>query len=372
MKRIIFILVILITTFSFAQNEKDNIINNTKEYYEKGKIIRIIGESSPLDVETDLEKKLKTIVEIKTGEFKGKKVIIDHPIFKETEYNTYYDEGDNVVIYISNTDGLYQYNIIDQDKRNKLIFLLLLFIAIVLIIGKKSGVKALLALLGTVSLIFYLVFPLLLKGYSPILVAVIFSVLASFLTIFFITGLNIKGKISLLGTSIGVIFAGFLSYIFVNWLGLSGYSSLESLYASNLFEGIAVKELVSAGIIIGSLGAIMDVAISISSSLNEIYQNNPNISKRDLFKSGMNIGRDIIGTMVNTLVLAYLGGSLFTILLFILSKQNFPLIRIFNFEFIATEILKSLAGSIGIVVSVPLTSYFGAMLYPEKSDKDIY
>lgn len=342
------------------------------EFYEKGKIVEILNKIKPTEDETDLKYKLRTIVRIETGSQKGKKVILNHPIFKKEQYSVFYSKGDHVVLYVSKLDKLsrYEYNIIDLDKRGRLILLGLVFFILVFILGRFQGLKATLALVTTVLLIFYGFIPLLTRGYSPIILAVLLSIISSILTVFLITGLREKGKIALIGTSLGVILAGIISLVFVKYLHISGYTSLESIYAAEYFNGINVKQLVSAGIIIGSLGAIMDVAISIASSLEEIYRNNPEISRIKLFSSGMNIGKDIIGTMINTLILAYIGSSLFTVLLFMVQKQNFPMIRILNFEFIATEILRAVAGSMGILIAVPFTSYFGTLLYQKRGNSE--
>jgi len=342
--------------------------SNNDEFYEKGKVLEILNKIKPTEDEIDIKYKLKTIIKIETGLEKGKKIIINHPIFKKEQYSVFYSQGDHVVLYASKINELseYEYNIIDLDKRGRLIFLGITFFILIFILGRFQGLKAILALTTTVFLIFYGFIPLLTKGYSPILLAVILSIISSLLTVFLIAGLKEKGKIALIGTSLGVILAGIISLIFVKCLHITGYTSLESIYSAEYFNGINVKQLVSAGIIIGSLGAIMDVAISIASSLEEIYKSNPEISRIQLFSSGMNIGKDIIGTMINTLILAYIGSSLFTVLLFMLQKQNFPIIRILNFEFIVTEILRAIAGSMGILIAVPFTSYFGALMYQKK------
>lgn len=363
MKKLLIILIsfLVFTTITFSSEN---------EFYEKGKIIKILNKIKPTKDETNIKYKLKTIVLIETGPEKGKKIILNHPIFKEKRYSVFYSQGAQVVLYASKIDksSEYEYNIIDLDKRGTLILLGIIFFVLVFIVGRFQGLKSILALLITVLLIFYGFMPLLIKGYSPILLAVLLSIVSSIVTVSLITGLREKGKIALIGTSLGVILSGMISLIFVKHLHISGFTSLESIYSANYFKGINVKQLVSAGIIIGSLGAIMDVAISIASSLEEIYRNNPEISRIKLFSSGMNIGKDIIGTMVNTLILAYIGSSLFTVLLLMIQKQNFPMIRILNFEFIVTEILRAMAGSIGILIVVPVTSYFGALLYQKRRD----
>jgi uncharacterized membrane protein len=136
-----------------------------------------------------------------------------------------------------------------------------------------------------------------------------------------------------------------------------------------ILGNINLKEIVSAGIIIGALGAVMDIGVSISSALWELKEQNPKITEKELIKSGMNIGKDVIGTMVNTLILAYVGSSIFTILLIVAQNTEFPLIRVLNTEFILIELLRGLAGSIGIVVVVPIATFLSSKIYTRHFSK---
>ena len=148
---------------------------------------------------------------------------------------------------------------------------------------------------------------------------------------------------------------------------LTGYVDVDAINNAQLLQNIDLKQLISAGILLGSLGAVMDVAMSVSSALYELKEHHQELSKYQLFKSGMNIGSDIIGTMVNTLILAYVGSSLFTIMLFMMQREYFPLIRILNYEFIAVEILRSLFGSIRYTCSSTCNLLFCSK-YKNKKD----
>ncbi|BDU50741.1 YibE/F family protein [Haliovirga abyssi] len=347
------------------------IFASSNDKYEKGKITEILRTISANkdEVENGISKKIKVIVEIKTGDYKNKKVLIMHPVFKDKAYNVPIKRNEDVVLDIHNQDGMITYNIIDIDKRGLMISILLIFIFLVIVIGKGKGVKALMGIAISIFFIFYGMLPLILKGYSPLWLGVIFSFLIALFTIYFVAGDSKKGLVAFLGTIGGTIIAGVLSQIYIYAMKLTGYTDLESIYASNLFKNVNVVELISAGIIIGSLGAVMDTAISIASSLNEIREHNNQLTEKQILKSGMKIGKDVIGTMVNTLILAYIGSSMFTILMFMVQKNDYPLIRILNFEFISTEFLRSIAGSIGILIAVPLTAYFGSKIFTKKIKK---
>ena len=147
---------------------------------------------------------------------------------------------------------------------------------------------------------------------------------------------------------------------------LNGFLDSDLLASAYLLKNIKMRELIPAGVIIGSLGAVMDVAVSITSSINELHETDPNMSKKSMFRSAINIGNDIIGTMINTLILAYIASSIFTLLLIYIQANDYPLIRTLNFQDIAVEIMRSICGSIGILVSVPLTAYIGTMIYKKK------
>ena len=180
------------------------------------------------------------------------------------------------------------------------------------------------------------------------------------------TGFNRKGVVAIIGSFGGVIIAGALSYTFVNTMRLTGYVTTETLNYASMLGNIKVKEMISAGVILGSMGAVMDVAMSIASALNELKEKNRDIHRKELFYSGMRIGSDIIGTMINTLILAYIGSSLMTSIFIYMQKDQYPSIRILNFESIVVEILRALCGSIGILIAVPVTAYIAAKIYSKK------
>ena len=195
------------------------------------------------------------------------------------------------------------------------------------------------------------------------------ALFASVITIYSMVGFSRKGVVAILGSIGGVAFAGILSILFSNRMGLIGFADMDSLNFIPLLKGIKIKELISAGVLLGSMGAVMDVAMSIASALHELKEVKPDISPREVFLSGMRIGSDVIGTMVNTLILAYAGSSLFTVMILVIQRAEYPMIRILNFEFMAVEVLRSLCGSLGILLAVPITSYLSAYTHIDKGEK---
>jgi len=335
-----------------------NIFIFAKETYIKGKIISILKEEKLVDDEY-LSSVTDFRVKIMEGKDKGKILTISHPTYREKQYNLTFKPNMDVVIY---EDGGENY-IVERDKRTSLYFLISLFLGLTILIARKQGLKAIISLGITGFLIFKFMIPGIILGFSPIMISIIILSISSVVTIFFMTGFNSKGVIAILGTLGGVIFAGILSIFFSKTMGFTGYTTMESINYASLMKNIDLKELISAGVIIGSAGAVMDVSMSISSALSEIKVHRPNITSLELYGSGMRIGRDIIGTMINTLILAYIGGSLFTIMILTIQQNDFPSIRILNFEFVGVEFLRAFCGSIGILIAVPFTSFLASKIY---------
>nr|WP_304286894.1 YibE/F family protein [Clostridium paraputrificum] len=276
--------------------------------------------------------------------------------------------GQKVVIgYYPNdtkiTMGIYSYN-----RSNFLYILAFIFVISVIIIGGVKGVKSLVALLFTLTCCIFLLIPLMIKGVNPVGASIFIAILSTIVTLLLVSGYNIKTISAIIGTTIGICISGGLTYIFGNLANLSGINISE---AENIFfiaerTGLKMHGILFAGILIASLGAIMDVAMSISSSVNEIHSHNNKLSMNKLFLSGMNIGKDIIGTMTNTLILAFTGGSIGILLL--VFSYYMPYIKLINLDLLGIEILQGLTGSIGIVLSVPATALVSSYLYKKYSN----
>jgi len=329
--------------------------------YEKAVVVEMEAEEVPDDLrDAGFVQRHKVTVKMKTGKYKDELVQTD--IY--SEQNLLFDlnirVGDTVVVaYESSTEDL-QVAIVERDKGKPLLLLTIIFFISVVLLGRFKGIKALFSLIFTLALIFVIMVPLLLKGYSPLISAILVSVLATVVTMLIVAGINYKAYAAMIGTLGGVLIAGVLSVLCAIVMRLSGLVGHESIFLQSISEHINLRGILVCGIIIGALGAVMDVSISISSSITEVKQANPALSLKELYRAGINIGSDIIGTMTNTLILAYSGSSLTMVLLFIAQKSDFPLIRVLNFDFIASEILRALAGSIGMLTAIPITALTAA------------
>ena len=184
------------------------------------------------------------------------------------------------------------------------------------------------------------------------------------MTLLFINGLSKKTLTTILGCIFGVITAGIIFFIMNKILYLTGVCCEDELYLQMLDVNINLKAVIFAAIIISSMGAVMDVSMDISSSLFEIKVHKPDISFKDMLKSGLNIGRDIMGTMSNTLILAFIGKSLSTVLLIMTYSSSLG--EIFNKELIIVNMLEALIGSLSILLTAPITSVICSYIYNKK------
>lgn len=301
-------------------------------------------------------------VEILSGKFQGHVQEVENTFTGNPYRDLEVKEGDQVLLLLELDEGRLQNVHLSGIARDRYIYILLaIFIFSVILIAWGKGVKAIitLALMGFVILRWLL--PLILQGYNPLILTVLFSCLITLVTLLIVSGVNTKTAAAILGTIGGVLVAGLVAWIFGNAARLTGISEeAQMLYFSGLTADIDVRGLLFSGIIIGALGAVMDVAMSIASSIAEVKSANPLLTFKGLFRAGFNVGKDILGTMVNTLVLAYAGSSLPLLLLFMANNLNY--MSIINMDLIATEIVRSLAGSLGLLVAIPLTAFIASFL----------
>ncbi len=261
----------------------------------------------------------------------------------------------------SREDG-YQMSVVNYDFTWLLVVMLALFCAAVIAIGRRKGVLSLLGLAVTLVTIIFVLLPLWLKGFKalPLTLAVCVYVAAVCFTL--LGGVTKKTLSAMAGTVLCVLFAGVFAWVCGKIAGVSGMTMSEAEWlldeAQTMGITLNVRGLFVAGILISSLGAVMDVAMSIASAVTELAEVNPSMTQKQLFKSGMNIGRDMIGTMTNTLILAFVGTSLnLMLIMFAAGMQPYQL---FNNDDTVMEIIRGIAGSMGLVLAVPFTAYIAS------------
>lgn len=316
---------------------------------------------------------VKQIVKIKvlSGKYKGTERYVDNMLTGNPAYDIPLKKGDKVVLHLeANTPEVLSsddvdFFIADLKRDNTLIFIAGAFFILLVLIGGKKGAASLISIAATVALMFFVLMPLILHGFCPIASAVFTAILSSAITIYLVGGFNSKSSAAILGTVLSLIIAAGLSMGVIYYARLTGFAGEENMFLYSAHPNLNFTGILSASMIIAALGALMDTAVSIASTINEIYETDKTLSVKKLFVSGMNVGRDIIGTMSNTLILVYLGSSLSLVLL----SSNIDLQKFFNLNQVATEISSALIGSIAILACVPLTAIIAAFMIKKQKDK---
>ncbi|NLM61311.1 MAG: YibE/F family protein [Clostridiales bacterium] len=275
--------------------------------------------------------------------------------------------GDKVLLILTDLEN-YQWHFMEYVRSDKIMILGASFIMALLIFGRKKGFNTILSLALTCGAIFLVFIPSILSGkniYVWTSLICVYSVLSTYLIV---NGFTKKTTAAIVGCLCGILLTSILTIFMDRVLSLTGVIDEDSVYLTYLptEKPINLRAIIFAGIQIGALGAIMDVAMSISSSLWEVCEESSSPSFRSLFRSGLNIGRDVLGTMANTLILAYIGSSLAVVLL--LSVYSSSVLYLFNREMIVVELLQALVGSFGLLFTMPFTSFVSALLYIGRKD----
>lgn len=300
-------------------------------------------------------------IRLLSGPDKNETITLINSLTGHPYFDVIVKKGDQVVLTVDYSDEIAEYFISDYYRGTSLGLVTLLFILLVVIIGGRQGIKAILSLAGMGLVIITMILPLVLKGYNPILVTVGLSSVLTVLFIVFVTGRSKKTLAAICGTIGGLTAAGILALLVGNTSHLSGLASEEAQMLRSMGFFINYQGLLFSGMIIGTLGAILDVGISIASAMEQIKEADPTTDFKTFFTRGILIGRDLIATMSNTLILAYVGSSLPVLLFFQASDRTWS--EVLNLDLIATEIVRALTGSIGLTLAIPITAFISALLF---------
>ena len=254
-------------------------------------------------------------------------------------------------------------SIYSQDREWVIYAFAAAYLVVLCLVGGKQGIKGALGLVFTFFCILFVYLPLVYRGLSPFWVSVFICVITTLVTMYLIGGPTRKTLVATGGTVAGVVIAGISATIFSMATGITGWnvSDIESLLTLSSTSGVQVGGLLFSGLLISSLGAVMDVAMSIGSAIAEIHAQNPALSRGELFKAGMHVGRDMMGTDSNTLILAFAGGSISMLVLDY--AYSLPYQQIINSNNIGIAIMQGLSGSFGVILSVPATVAIATVLY---------
>ena len=330
--------------------------------FERAKVLEVLEDNTIIDETTENIRRGDMLLrlEMLTGDYRGD--IVETQNYFGTYYNVYVTKGDTVIVRVDSTEDSFRVSIYNHERTNVLIGFVLLFFLSLIIIGGKQGVKAVLGLLFTLACVFFLLIPMVLKGFSPIPTTIVILMITTIVCFYILGGIQAKTVSAALGTVFGVVFAGGLAMIVGNMTNISGFQmeEAENLVMIATGSSLKIKGLFICGILIATLGAVMDIAMSISSAIEELHVNNPLMSVKKLFISGMNIGKDAMGTMSNTLILAFAGSGLNMIIT--IYSYGVPFRQLINTDFVAVELIRGMAGSMGIIATVPAVSIISAWL----------
>lgn len=335
--------------------------------YEVGKVIRVVEDNKTVDEKMDgiWRGSMVLEIEILSGKYKGDTAIVEN--YFSSLYNVRVLEGDKVSIRIDTTgEGEYQVSVYNYYRVPQIIICVVVFAALLVIIGGKKGAKSIAGLAFTIVCILWILLPLSLKGFPPLLVTIVLILICNFFTFYILDGIQMKTTIAAVGSMLGVLSGAIFALLAQMAMSVTTYQmdEAETLLLITSTTDLQVKDLFLCGILISCMGAVMDVSMSICSAIAEIHQVQPSLGTGKLFKSGMNIGRDAMGTMANTLILALAGNSLNMMIMIYSYDVSFQ--QLMNTDFIGIEIIQCIAGSVGIVFTVPLVALLSAAVFGRK------
>ena len=338
--------------------------------YERARIIKVVGEELEED---SLHKGIYTgsqdvVLELLSGADKGE--TYETKNYVSALYNIICKEGTKVIVTFDNRPGTTnKVSVYSYDRENILYFVIAVFFAAMCGVGGKKGVKSVLGLIFTFVSVIFVFVPLIYKGYPPIVAALLIAAVTTFASFSLLNGFTLKTLCAVLGTISGVTIAGVVSSIAGGLAHLTGFNTqeAETLMLVAQDHHMQVRGILFAGILLASLGAIMDIAISIAAAIQELTDANPKLTAKQLFISGLNIGRDMIGTMSNTLILAFAGSSLG--MMIVIYSYNVPFYQLINTDMVGIELIQSMAGSIAVVFTAPIMAILSAWIFTRSASK---
>lgn len=316
----------------------------------RGEVLSVLEQQYRVIPGTDTDTLFQTIsIQVLDGPKEGETITIENE-FLELESGDKFYFNHNVYI-----DGTESYFVTNIDRRDALLFFTLLFVVTIIVFGGWQGLRSLVALGGSFVAIFYVLLPGLVAGYNPLLLSMVVASAVLFAAIFFTHGFNRESAVAYGGTMLAVLITSVLAIVAVLQTSLTGFVSDESVFLNFATDGaLDFTGLLLGAIIIGVLGVLDDIAVTQAAVVTELFQSNKALTPRVVYQKALRVGREHVGALVNTLVLAYVGASLPLLMYFHLSPLNFW--SLINSELFATEIIRAIVGSIGLILTVPIVT----------------
>lgn len=369
-----FLLLVFIGAILFLNwpQEGREVRSARKRTFAVARVTDVLADNGAEDVWTEGRRIGQQTLEITVLSGPEKGAVLETENYMNAYYNIDAKVGTRIIVRLDYDDNgeLYVVSIPNYDRSRVLIGAVIVFALFMVLIGGKKGARALLGLIFTVASLWYLLIPMVLRGVPSIPATIFITTVASAGALLLLTGFSKKTFCALLGCIGGVAAAGIFAGIVTVITPMNGFNMPEAeemvIRASDSY--LEISGLLISSILLSAMGALMDTSMSIVSALQEVYEQTPSISPKQIFRSGMNIGRDAMGTMANTLILAFVGSAFNLLILF--RVYDYPMIQILNSDMIVIEILQGIAGSIGIIMTTPLVSWLCAVIFPAKIYKN--
>ena len=345
-------------------NENETTPDSGRLVYAPAKVTAVLSDNAQEDFENAEGRRVgdqELEIQILSGDHKDEIMTVTN--YMSALFNVDVQQGDRIIVRImTDENGSYYASVFNYDRGIVLGGFLLIFFILLGALGGKKGLGALAGLLLTLGCIWFILIPCLLRGVPAIPVTIAVSAVSAAAGLIFLNGYSKKTFCAVCGCVGGVLVSGIAAAVVGTLSPMNGFNMQEAenliLYGAD--QGLKVSGLLVCGVLISALGAVMDVALGIASSVWEMKEQNPHASVGSLFRSGMQIGKDAMGTMANTLILAFAGSSLNMLIL--VQTYNIPFLQLINTDSIALEVVQSVAGSIGILLTVPLVALISARL----------
>ena len=345
-------------------NENETTPDSGRLVYAPAKVTAVLSDNAQEDFENAEGRRVgdqELEIQILSGDHKDEIMTVTN--YMSALFNVDVQQGDRIIVRImTDENGSYYASVFNYDRGIVLGGFLLIFFILLGALGGKKGLGALAGLLLTLGCIWFILIPCLLRGVPAIPVTIAVSSVSAAAGLIFLNGYSKKTFCAVCGCVGGVLVSGIAAAVVGSLSPMNGFNMQEAenliLYGAD--QGLKVSGLLVCGVLISALGAVMDVALGIASSVWEMKEQNPDASVGSLFRSGMQIGKDAMGTMANTLILAFAGSSLNMLIL--VQTYNIPFLQLINTDSIALEVVQSVAGSIGILLTVPLVAFISARL----------
>ena len=362
-----FLVCIILISSAFALNrpiESETPTSASQVIFDKAKVTAILEDTAVADHDNAEGLRVgsqEVEIQILSGTHKDEIMTLTNNM--SALFNVDLDEGDEIIVRIlTDDDGAYYASLFNYNRGTILGGFVLVFFVLLAVLGGRKGIGALCGLVFTLASIWFILIPALIKGYSAIPVTVGIIAVSATGALSLLNGFSKKTLCAVLGCVIGVVTAGAIAGV-VTWLTpMSGFnmSEAENLLLYGADKGLKISGLFVCGVLISALGAVMDTALGIASAVYELHEQNPSLDTKQLFRSGMHIGQDAMGTMANTLILAFAGSSLNMLIL--VQTYDIPFIQLINTDYICIEVIQSIAGAMGILFTVPIVAFISALV----------